>query len=353
MRAGRKPRLSRRRSSSISSGRARTKRRRARTPSSNGSRRCRKRNEQREAALREKEAALERAQDEQKRRARTEKAQEPSRCCVGRSSPSATLLLGVVCADERRHAEALLTSAKPIVAGAEYQMDDAGRTGGVPVLSGGVRIRRREFDRLRRRQLSQRLGRASGLRAGASFPAQRRNEGDRNAMDNLGSIYDSGEAAKQGFAQDFAKAREWYERAARAGNVSSMVNLGRLYDSGRGVAPDYAQAREWYVNAAKNGQRRRCSPSPRSTKTARRGCGRRRGRAIGTSRRPRLAIQGPWSGSARFTSAGGESRRTSPRRSIGIAAPPSRMIRRPCFALARSAKRGGGSRRLRRGDRLV
>jgi TPR repeat protein len=210
-------------------------------------------NAQREAALREKEAAVERAQDEQKRRARTEKARNLL-VVVSVVVAAATLLLAWFAQNERKHAEALLTSAKPIVAGAQYQMDDAGR--------------REAFKFF---QVASGLGDASStgyvgvsFRNGWGAPQDyaqalhflrdAANEGDANAMDNLGSIYDSGEAEKQGFAQDFAQAREWYERAAHAGNIGSMVNLGRLYDSGRGVDKDYSQAREWYLNAAKNGQ---------------------------------------------------------------------------------------------------
>jgi TPR repeat protein len=54
-------------------------------------------------------------------------------------------------------------------------------------------------------------------------------------------------------AQDYAKAREWYEKAAEKGDTTAMVNLGLLYDNGRGVAQDYAKAREWYEKAADRG----------------------------------------------------------------------------------------------------
>jgi len=58
-----------------------------------------------------------------------------------------------------------------------------------------------------------------------------------------------------GVAQDYAQAREWYQKAADAGNADAMNNLGWLYANGHGVAQDYAQAREWYQKAADAGNR--------------------------------------------------------------------------------------------------
>ena len=74
-------------------------------------------------------------------------------------------------------------------------------------------------------------------------------KGDANAMSNLGVLYDNG----QGVAQDYAKAREWYEKAAAKGDANAMNNLGLLYNNGHGVAQDYAKAREWYEKAAAKG----------------------------------------------------------------------------------------------------
>jgi len=64
------------------------------------------------------------------------------------------------------------------------------------------------------------------------------------AMINLGALY--------GEAQDYAQAREWFEKAADKGNVRAMINLGALY----GKAQDYAKAREWYEKAADKGDER-------------------------------------------------------------------------------------------------
>ena len=46
-------------------------------------------------------------------------------------------------------------------------------------------------------------------------------------------------------AQDYAKAFEWYVKAADKGDASAMSNLGLFYANGQGVAQDYAKAREW------------------------------------------------------------------------------------------------------------
>jgi TPR repeat protein len=69
---------------------------------------------------------------------------------------------------------------------------------------------------------------------------------DASAMANLGVLYANG----QGVAQDYAKAREWYEKAADNDDASAMANLGVLYANGQGVAQDYAKARDWYEKAA-------------------------------------------------------------------------------------------------------
>jgi hypothetical protein len=74
-------------------------------------------------------------------------------------------------------------------------------------------------------------------------------KGDADAMTNLGLLYANG----QGVTQDYAKAREWYEEAAAKDDADAMTNLGLLYENGQGVAQDYAKAREWYEKAAAKG----------------------------------------------------------------------------------------------------
>ena len=64
-------------------------------------------------------------------------------------------------------------------------------------------------------------------------------------QNKLGELYAYG----QGVARDYTPARNWYQRAAAAGNAKAMYNLGMLYENGQGVAQDYSKAREWYQMA--------------------------------------------------------------------------------------------------------
>ena len=50
---------------------------------------------------------------------------------------------------------------------------------------------------------------------------------------------------------DYAKAMEWYEKAADLGNATAMDNIGWLYENGLGVERDLSKAQEWYDKAAK------------------------------------------------------------------------------------------------------
>src|SRR5271165_3588152 len=51
-------------------------------------------------------------------------------------------------------------------------------------------------------------------------------------------------------AKDYAKALLLVQKAADAGDPRAMNNLGSMYADGRGVAQDYGKAREWYQKAA-------------------------------------------------------------------------------------------------------
>jgi hypothetical protein len=73
--------------------------------------------------------------------------------------------------------------------------------------------------------------------------------GDAVAMNNIGTLYYSG----QGLPQDYRQAMTWYRKSADRRNTSSMCCIGALYASGKGVAQDYQQAMTWWLKAADAG----------------------------------------------------------------------------------------------------
>ena len=75
------------------------------------------------------------------------------------------------------------------------------------------------------------------------------NQGNADAQDNLGWLYEHG----RGVAQDYAEAMRWFRKAADQGDADGQGNIGWLYEYGRGVAQDYAEAMRWYRKAADQG----------------------------------------------------------------------------------------------------
>lgn len=77
--------------------------------------------------------------------------------------------------------------------------------------------------------------------------------GDLAATCQLGLYYRDG---KMGCAVDLCRAAQYYRRAADAGHLGAMVDLGVCYEGGRGVARDVERAAEWYEKAARGGHAR-------------------------------------------------------------------------------------------------
>lgn len=75
-------------------------------------------------------------------------------------------------------------------------------------------------------------------------------EGDGQAMNNLGVLYDQGNSVEQ----DVGRALHWFAKAADAGNASGMSNYGRMLDQGRGMESNPAEAARWFDLAARMGQ---------------------------------------------------------------------------------------------------
>jgi TPR repeat protein len=57
----------------------------------------------------------------------------------------------------------------------------------------------------------------------------------------------------EGVAQDYAAAADWFDLAASQGNAEAMNTLGHLYDTGRGVGRDLGMAFALFDRAARLG----------------------------------------------------------------------------------------------------
>ena len=68
-------------------------------------------------------------------------------------------------------------------------------------------------------------------------------------MNNLGDCYETGSYVEQ----DFAKARECYEKAVELGEMFGYASIGGLYENGHGVEKDLEKAAEYYQLALEKG----------------------------------------------------------------------------------------------------
>lgn len=75
----------------------------------------------------------------------------------------------------------------------------------------------------------------------------RANEGDAHSQERLGTAYFCG----MGMRSDYAKAVEWYQKAAKQGNAEGQFRLGECYQYGCGLAQDLERAKQWFSDAAK------------------------------------------------------------------------------------------------------
>ena len=73
--------------------------------------------------------------------------------------------------------------------------------------------------------------------------------GDAEAALDLGLLYDLG----RGVPQDSSTAYRWYRQAAKGGLAQAAFNVAVLLDSGAGVPRDGAEAALWYARAAAGG----------------------------------------------------------------------------------------------------
>jgi len=74
-------------------------------------------------------------------------------------------------------------------------------------------------------------------------------QGDANAQNCLGQLYDYGEGNRTNYKEAF----KWYSKAAKQGNAAAQFNLGVLYVAGNGVLKDEKEAVKWYRKSAEQG----------------------------------------------------------------------------------------------------
>ena len=74
---------------------------------------------------------------------------------------------------------------------------------------------------------------------------------DPEGINNLGFYYNDG---LYNLPQDFDKALELWERAAKLGSVTSQYNIGNAYYNGRGVEQDEKIAKQYYELTAMKGE---------------------------------------------------------------------------------------------------
>jgi len=75
-------------------------------------------------------------------------------------------------------------------------------------------------------------------------------KGNIKALVSIGSIYDQG----LGVAQNHQEAALWYRYAAEHGSANGQFNLGHMYARGEGVIKNYNDAAQWYKQAAEQGE---------------------------------------------------------------------------------------------------
>lgn len=75
-------------------------------------------------------------------------------------------------------------------------------------------------------------------------------EGDGQAMNNLGVLYDQGQASER----DAGRALRWFAEAANAGDPAGMNNYARLLEQGKGIPANPEEAARWFDLAARKGQ---------------------------------------------------------------------------------------------------
>jgi TPR repeat protein len=193
------------------------------------------------AAQAERQTALDQAQEAQRKRATMARIRNIALVAVSILAVIAVLLFlqseqRRITANELRH----IAEEQRAVAEKQREVAEKQREQADDLLVGASRIITKLQDHMDNNTIEEVF---AVFRTGAD-------RGNAGAMGNLGLAYQHG----RGVAQDYAKAREWYEKAADKGDAVAMTYLGELYEKGLGVAQDHARARELYEKAVEKSQ---------------------------------------------------------------------------------------------------
>ena len=74
-------------------------------------------------------------------------------------------------------------------------------------------------------------------------------QGNPDAMDMLGSMYERGDFVKQNYKQ----ALHWYRLASENGHMRAPIAIGHFYRKGLGVSQNHTEAIKWFKIAAERG----------------------------------------------------------------------------------------------------
>jgi TPR repeat protein len=221
----------------------------------------RKQLEEMAAAQAEREAALHQAEETQRKRATMARIRNIALVAV-----SILALLAVwlgwraeqqrkVAEEQKKQADVILAGVSNITTKLHAQMDDDTKKKVFAVFQTGAHHDHATSMGYLGLFYSEAFGVAQDYAKAREWYEKAAAKDNANAMYELGQIYSEG----FGVPQDYAKAREWFEKAAsgtsqfRIAEAGAMWNLGFLYANGLSVPQDYAKAREWYEKAADNG----------------------------------------------------------------------------------------------------
>lgn len=93
-------------------------------------------------------------------------------------------------------------------------------------------------------------GTKKDLPRAASYYQKSAEQNHRDAMFEMGWIYQTGEA---GLAKDYEQSAKWYLKAAEKGHPAAMYGIASLYYNGMGVKMDTNAATSWYQKSAAAG----------------------------------------------------------------------------------------------------